>query len=518
MSSSQAAALRLTRHAAAGRRRPPAAPRSAARAEVVLPARTILVAAGTQPNTVLGARRPGACACSTAAISGRSTRRASRPSPERVAKPAEVRVLMSLRDDGRAVSFFGDLHPSFAGNVVKAMGGAKQGYPVVSRVLARRPAAEPAAGGDARRGSTTSCARACTRSMRLTPNIVEVVVRAPMAARAFQPGQFYRLQNYETRRAAHRRHDAGDGRPGADRRLGRPRRGAAVDDRARDGRLVRSLRAVAAGRAGGPDGPDRHADRDARRRDRGAGRRRARQRRAVLDRRGVAGARARECSISPATRRIEDRYKVEEIERAADCVVWCCDEAPGFAPGRPQDAPLSATSSRRSRPTARARSARPPIPLGAVDRIIAIGSDGMMAAVGEARRAVLEALSQPGPSRHRLDQLADAMHDEGDLRPVPAAPPRSGDRQGERGVLLLQPGPGARPGRFPHPAPPPVAERRAGKADQAVDRPLPATLRLASGRRRGVAPRRALRAGVSAVAIARRGATGFDEIASLRSQ
>src|SRR5207245_10411148 len=33
---------------------------------------------------------------------------------------------------------------------------------------------------------------------RLTPTIVEVVVRAPMAARAFEPGQFYRLQNYET--------------------------------------------------------------------------------------------------------------------------------------------------------------------------------------------------------------------------------------------------------------------------------------------------------------------------------
>ena len=31
----------------------------------------------------------------------------------------------------------------------------------------------------------------------LTPNIVEVVVRAPIAARAFKPGQFYRLQNFE---------------------------------------------------------------------------------------------------------------------------------------------------------------------------------------------------------------------------------------------------------------------------------------------------------------------------------
>ena len=32
---------------------------------------------------------------------------------------------------------------------------------------------------------------------------------------------------------------------------------------------------------------------------------------------------------------VQDRYKVEEIEHAADCVVWCCDEAPGFVPGRP---------------------------------------------------------------------------------------------------------------------------------------------------------------------------------------
>ena len=44
-------------------------------------------------------------------------------------------MLMSIRKDGRGISFFGDLHPSFAGNVVKAMASAKQGYPVVSRLL-----------------------------------------------------------------------------------------------------------------------------------------------------------------------------------------------------------------------------------------------------------------------------------------------------------------------------------------------------------------------------------------------
>ena len=36
-------------------------------------------------------------------------------------------------------------------------------------------------------------------------------------------------------------------------------------------------------------------------------------------------------------KKIIDRYKVEEIEAAADVVIWCCDEAPGFTPDRVQD-------------------------------------------------------------------------------------------------------------------------------------------------------------------------------------
>ncbi len=35
-------------------------------------------------------------------------------------------------------------------------------------------------------------------------------------------------------------------------------------------------------------------------------------------------------------KKIIDRYKVEEIEKAADVVVWACDEAPGFTPTRVQ--------------------------------------------------------------------------------------------------------------------------------------------------------------------------------------
>jgi hypothetical protein len=92
---------------------------------------------------------------------------------------------------------------------------------------------------------------------------------------------------------------------------------------------------------------------------------------------------------------MQDRYKVADIEHAADSVVWCCDEAPGFAPGRPQD--LSFVGNIVEAIEAYGSGALGPveIPLETVDRIIAIGSDGMMNAVAEARRAGLKRYFRP---------------------------------------------------------------------------------------------------------------------------
>jgi len=89
------------------------------------------------------------------------------------------------------------VHPSYSGNVVKALGGAKQGYPVVSRVLERvRPASALSDGQFI--GRLNEELRATVHEVvRLTPLIVEVLVKAPLAARRFRPGQFYRLQNFE---------------------------------------------------------------------------------------------------------------------------------------------------------------------------------------------------------------------------------------------------------------------------------------------------------------------------------
>ena len=118
------------------------------------------------------------------------------------------------------MSYFGDVHPSFFGNVVKAIGSAKQGYPIVSRVLAEVKPATGVSDAEFLAGLNDSLRATVHEVIRLTPTIVEVVVRAPLAARRFRPGQFYRLQNFEIARAADRGHAAGDGRPGADRRVG----------------------------------------------------------------------------------------------------------------------------------------------------------------------------------------------------------------------------------------------------------------------------------------------------------
>ena len=40
---------------------------------------------------------------------------------------------------------------------------------------------------------------------------------------------------------------------------------------------------------------------------------------------------------------LADRYKVADIEAAADAIVWACDEAPGFTPGRPRDLSFTGT-------------------------------------------------------------------------------------------------------------------------------------------------------------------------------
>ena len=359
---------------------------------VTLPAKTILVAAGTQPNTVLGREDPH-----NVKLDGRYFQAYDEnghpAKPEAVAKPEQVRVLMSARPDGRAISFFGDLHPSFAGNVVKAMGGAKQGYPVVSRMLAR---------GKPSLASTEPLVARLNRELRptvhdvirLTPTIVEVVVRAPIAARAFHPGQFYRLQNYEA--LAPRV----DGTSLAMEGLALT--GAWVD---RDKGLLSTIVLEMGGSSDlctvlekgepvilmGPTGTPTETPGGETVLLVGGG-----LGNAVLLSIGKALHEAGSRVLYFAGYRHEqDRYKVAEIESCADAVVWCCDQAPGFTPTRPQDRAFVGNIVAGIVAYGAGKLGTTPIPLQMVHRLIVIGSDGMMAAVAKAREGVLKPYIRP---------------------------------------------------------------------------------------------------------------------------
>ena len=292
--------------------------------------------------------------------------------------------------------------------------------------------------------------------MRLTPTIVEVIVRAPAAARHFHPGPVLSPAELRTRQRprAHRRSRGGaaDGGHRAHRRVGRPRTGPALAHHARDGRVEPAVRVPAAGRAGRGHGPDRDADRDPGARNGAARRRRARQRGALLDRPGAARRRATACSTSPATRTATICSSARRSKRPP--TRWCGPPTPAWrsCPSRPQDRHFRGNIVQAMVAYAEGRLGDRVVPLAAVDRIIAIGSDRMMHAVQgrPARRA--GAAPAARPRRHRQHQLADAVHDERGLRAVPAAPRRPGDRARGVHLLLLQPGPGARPRRLRQPA------------------------------------------------------------------
>ncbi len=367
--------------------------------ELILPARAVLIAAGTQPNTVL-AREDGRIALDGKYFAAVDEDGQPVKPQFNVAKPARADVLMQIRPDGRALSYFGDLHPSFFGNVVKAMGAAKQGYPVISRVLAKLPAAKPATSAALRTRLDSELRATVHEVVRLTPTIIEVVVKAPRAARAFKPGQFYRLQNFES--LAPKVFEAG----GVDNTVlsmeGLALTGAWVD---RDAGLLSTIVLEMGGSSDlcallkpgepvvlmGPTGTPTETP---------AGET------VVLVGGGLGnavlfsiGAALREAGSKviyfAGYKKVQDRYKVAEIERAADIVVWACDEEPGFAPTRPQDKRFVGNIVEAMIAYGSGKLGRTLLSLKDASRIIAIGSDRMMAAVGRARHGVLQPYLKP---------------------------------------------------------------------------------------------------------------------------
>jgi len=93
------------------------------------------------------------------------------------------------------VTFIGDTHPAFHGNVVKAVASGKRTYPHIMKSL-----------GDVKPDSfdffksqiQDLLETKIEQVQRHSDNIIELTIRAPLAAQQYKPGQFFRLQNFET--------------------------------------------------------------------------------------------------------------------------------------------------------------------------------------------------------------------------------------------------------------------------------------------------------------------------------
>jgi NADPH-dependent glutamate synthase beta subunit-like oxidoreductase/NAD(P)H-flavin reductase len=372
---------------------------------VELPARSMMVAAGTTPNITYEKEHAGSFQLDSKKKFFAPHRAKRNPDGSFTLEPAADGAgafFTSYNKDGRFITYYGDNHPLYAGNVVKAMASARDGYPHVTALFADELSALDPDKQEERDLSWRRLAVELEREFvahvsevrRLTPTIVEVIVHAPAAARRFQPGQFYRLQNYETEA----RHANGT-------RLlmeGIALTGAWVD---RDKGLL-SLIALELGVSSrlcaylqpgepvvvmGPTGTPTEIEANE----------------SVLLAGGGLGN-AVLFSIAKGMRekgnpviyfagykKGEDLFKREEIEAATDQVIWSTDVGAAIEPGRPQDRHFRGNIVQAMVAYGCGALGEPLVPLSKINRIIAIGSDKMMAAVKDARHGVLQPLLQP---------------------------------------------------------------------------------------------------------------------------
>ncbi len=376
-----------------------------------VPLRSLFIAAGTSPNTIYESEHIG-----TFEMDGRSYRRHEplaangewrlEPMSDRcwpkIGRPAPF---TSYSRNGRYVTFYGDNHPVYAGNVVRAMASARDGYPYIVRLFEReirnldlgRQAERERALRVFQEGLDEALAATVVEVKRLTPTIIEVIVRAPMQARKFCPGQFFRVQNLESLAPTV------EGTVLASEGLALT--GAWVDkerglislialEMGSSSRLCALWKPgdplVVMGVTGAPT--DIPSGKTVMLLGGGLGN-------AVLFSIGKAlRAAGNQVIYFAGYRNRYDVFKIAEVEAASDIIVWSVDPIPGAAPipvTRPQDKSTVGNVVEAVLAYARGRLGETPIHLDDVEHIIAIGSDRMMAAVKEARGGVLTPYLNP---------------------------------------------------------------------------------------------------------------------------
>jgi len=167
--------------------------------EVRLPARSILVATGARPNVAYEFEHRG-----TFEKSQGQYRRYSLEGqgladvmPDDHVKIEQFGAFTSYKNQHHRVSFIGDTHPVFHGSVVNAIASAKRSYPEIVKSL-QMVSREKDDYTVFQKRLENLFSATVVNVIAHAPGVSEILVRAPLAAQCHQPGQFYRLQNFET--------------------------------------------------------------------------------------------------------------------------------------------------------------------------------------------------------------------------------------------------------------------------------------------------------------------------------
>ncbi|MEO8400193.1 MAG: FAD-dependent oxidoreductase [Gammaproteobacteria bacterium] len=169
--------------------------------DIRIPARAIFVATGTQPNTAYEFEHRG-----TFTRTGLQYQHYEDIEGELTVahgvnhvKDPNFGPFTSYQKHDHRISLIGDTHPVFHGSVVKAIASGMQTYP---KILALFKDKLSHLGSDEEYQLFANNVAYLFKTevadiQRRTENVIEIVIKAPLAAKHFQPGQFYRLQNYE---------------------------------------------------------------------------------------------------------------------------------------------------------------------------------------------------------------------------------------------------------------------------------------------------------------------------------
>jgi NADPH-dependent glutamate synthase beta subunit-like oxidoreductase/NAD(P)H-flavin reductase len=170
--------------------------------KVFLPARSVLVATGARPNVAYEFEHKGHFRKEQGHYQPHvSVAGELQPVPVAAhCKEPQFGAFTSYRFDNKRVTYVGDTHPAFHGSVVGAIASALRTYPKIMEHFAeraQRTGTEEEYFAFRQRIQTQLDSRV-ERVTRLNASVVELTVRAPLAAKRYQPGQFFRVQTYET--------------------------------------------------------------------------------------------------------------------------------------------------------------------------------------------------------------------------------------------------------------------------------------------------------------------------------